>query len=225
MWKTTRLGSKGVILSVLRATLLTTSMLVLPAMNVDAADDTRRLRAAVLQDTPDLSMFNLGTNSTWMTQMLSWALEGFAGAEIDSEPYQRPAQDWRFHEDTLTVEVTLRQGITFRDGVEKTADDVIFAFIALRGDTVYTGRLLQAFDQSSKYYLTMEEMAIAISETDDYNVVMHMAVPYERFFSPYSRCQSCTAYLEGPSDHQWHHRCVWSGTETVTGMPTTNGTY
>ena len=61
MGKTTRLGSKGVLLSVSCAVLLTASMLVLPVMNVNAEDDTGTLRIAVLQDTPDFNMFNLGT--------------------------------------------------------------------------------------------------------------------------------------------------------------------
>jgi len=42
-------------------------MLVLPIMNVNAEDDTGTLRIAVLQDTPDFNMFNLGTNSVWKT--------------------------------------------------------------------------------------------------------------------------------------------------------------
>ena len=183
MGKTTRLGSKGVLLSVSCAVLLTASMLVLPIMNVNAEDDTGTLRIAVLQDTPDFNMFNLGTNSVWKTQMFSWAFEGLAGTDIDNEPYPLLAQGWSFYEDTLTVEITLRQGVTFHDGHEMTADDVVFTFNALRSGTVYSDGIIQAFDQNGDYYLTVDEMASAISKTGDNSLVMHMAVPYGQFFS------------------------------------------
>jgi|GEM_PF-984815 len=183
MGKTTRLGSKGVLLSVSCAVLLTASMLVLPIMNVNAEEDTGTLNIAILQDVPDLNIFNLGTNSIWKEKVLSWAFEGLLGMDRDGLPYPLLAQSWTFDENTLTVDVDIRVGVLFHDGTEMTVDDVIYSYKMVREGTTYSDRIVQAFDSDADGVVSLTEFDAGVIAVDDNTVRFVMAKPYGQFFS------------------------------------------
>ena len=138
---------KGILTSGLCAIMLTTSVLLIPATDAAAADETGTLRVAVLYDTPNLNMFDLASNSYSKTKMFSWAFEGIAGIDENGLPYPLLAEGWTLDEDTLTLTIDLREGVVFHDGVLLTAADVAFTYLVLRSGTTCSGDIIPAFDQ------------------------------------------------------------------------------
>lgn len=183
MTRVSYIRPRVLLLSALCAALLTASALFMPATGVNAEDDDGTLRIAIQQDVPDMNIFNLASDSIWKTKVLSWAFEGIGGIDMDGVPYPLLAESWVFHEDTLSLAVTLRQGILFHDGHELKADDVVFTYCAVRAGTVYSSYLVDAFDQDGDGRLSLEEMNQAVLKTDTYSVTLQMATPYAQFFS------------------------------------------
>ena len=150
MERVTYTVSRRMVLGVLFAVMMTASMLALPMMNTEADDGSGTVRVASIADLTDFNIFNLGTNSVHKINMLKWTYEGLAAFDIDNEPYPRLATGWTFYEDTLTVDVELRQGVLFHDGVEMTADDVVYSYLMMREGTTYSDALIQAFDANGE---------------------------------------------------------------------------
>lgn len=197
---------------------LVSSMLVMPATPAGASEDEGVLRVAVMSDLPDFNIFNLGTNSVWKTKMVSWAFEGLAGVDRDGLPYPLLAQSWELDEGTLTVSLTVRQGVLFHDGAEMTADDVVFTYGALRAGTVYSPYIVAAFDQNADGALTAEEMAYAIQKTGTNSVVMRLSNIYPSFFVRTLTVPIIPSHIW--SEHVWADGTVdslWSEPEALTG--------
>ncbi|MCK4717451.1 MAG: Ig-like domain-containing protein, partial [Thermoplasmata archaeon] len=84
--------------------------------------------------------------------------------------------------DETTLEVKLRQGVMFHDGVEMTADDVVFTFKALREGTTYSSNIEDAFDVDGDGYASEAEVAVGVIKVDEYNITFVMANSYNQFF-------------------------------------------
>jgi len=75
--------------------------------------------------------------------------------------------------DNETLEVKLRQGVLFHDGVEMTADDVVFTFNRIIGENMI--EYPESHTSPRKGLIAPLE---SIEKTGDYSVVMHFSGPW-----------------------------------------------
>jgi peptide/nickel transport system substrate-binding protein len=80
------------------------------------------------------------------------------------------ALDWL---DDKTLEIKLRQGVKFHDGVEMTADDVVFTFERIINENMI--EYPEAHTSPRKGLIAPLE---SIEKTDDYTVVMHFSAAW-----------------------------------------------
>jgi len=83
------------------------------------------------------------------------------------------ATDWEVADDQKTWTVTLRQGVKFHDGVEFTADDVVFTYTAAMADDLAS--------QAGAYIKSIVGSASNIEKVDDYTVKFNLPTPYAYF--------------------------------------------
>ena len=83
------------------------------------------------------------------------------------------ATDWQVADDQKTWTVTLRQGVKFHDGVEFTADDVVFTYTAAMADDLAS--------QAGAYIKSIVGSASNIEKVDDYTVKFNLPTPYAYF--------------------------------------------
>jgi ABC-type transport system substrate-binding protein len=83
------------------------------------------------------------------------------------------ATSWEVADDQETWTIHLRQGATWHDGVEFTADDVIFTYTA-----AMTDELASQYGATLVQYIGSPEN---IEKVDDYTVVFHLPKPYAYF--------------------------------------------
>ena len=141
------------------------------------------LRVALQQDMPDFNTFNLASNSIWKAKVMQFTLEGLAGTEANMQPYPLLADSWDLDPYALTLTVHLRSGVTFHDGVQVTADDVVFTYLAVRSGTTYSAGLTYAFDLDNSGWLDIWEIESGVIKVDDYTVKMMLAQPYGQFIA------------------------------------------
>lgn len=75
--------------------------------------------------------------------------------------------------DELTLKIVLRQGVLFHDGVEMTADDVVFTFNRI----IQENAIEYPAPHSSPRRSLVAPLA-SIEKVDDYTVVMHLSAPW-----------------------------------------------
>ena len=75
--------------------------------------------------------------------------------------------------DDVTLEVNLRQGVLFHDGVEMTADDVVFTFERIIGENMI--EYPEAHTSPRKGLIAPLE---SVEKTGDYTVVMHFSATW-----------------------------------------------
>jgi ABC-type transport system substrate-binding protein len=85
------------------------------------------------------------------------------------------ATSWEVAADNKTWTVNLREGVKFHDGVEFTADDVLFTFTAAMDDELAS--------QPGAWLKTVLGSADNIEKVDDYTVIFHLPEPYAYFVS------------------------------------------
>jgi peptide/nickel transport system substrate-binding protein len=176
-----RFGKRRLLIIAVCLVMLTSSIAVMPASSASTTGSAT-LRVGVLMDMIDMNLFNLGTNVETKGMMLDRVFEGIAGVDYDSSVYPLLAESWTFDPGTLTVDIELRQGVVFHDGVELTADDVVFTYAALRSGTTYSSQIIAPFDQDWNNDLTLEEVEASVWATGDHSVRMQMSNPYGQFF-------------------------------------------
>ncbi len=86
-------------------------------------------------------------------------------------PQPALAEDWDVSEDGLTYTFYLREGVTFHDGSDFTADDVIYTF-----DTIKDVPLFIRFFMEPAVFASWEKV-------DDYTVKFTTSLPYTKFLS------------------------------------------
>jgi ABC-type transport system substrate-binding protein len=174
---------EGSLVILICAALLTTSLVLLPTGSAETEDESRTLRIGMLSDMPDLNIFNPASNSVWKDTVLDWTFESIMIIDYDSRPVPHLATGWTFDQDTLTVDIDLREGVLFHDGTEMTAEDVKFSYLMAREGTVYSSAIIPPFDTDSDYIVTEAEIDYGIQVISDYQVRMVMSAPYGQFFS------------------------------------------
>jgi ABC-type transport system substrate-binding protein len=83
------------------------------------------------------------------------------------------ATDWQVADDQKTWTVTLRQGVKWHDGVDFTADDVVFTYTAAMADDLAS--------QAGAYIKSIVGSASNIEKVDDYTVKFNLPTPYAYF--------------------------------------------
>jgi peptide/nickel transport system substrate-binding protein len=98
--------------------------------------------------------------------------DGLVTRDITSGVHLELAEALNWLDDT-TLEVTLRQGVKFHDGVEMTADDVVFTFERIIGENMI--EYPEAHTSPRKGLIAPLE---SIEKTGDYTVVMHFSATW-----------------------------------------------
>lgn len=83
----------------------------------------------------------------------------------------RLAQSWKISDDQLTIDFQLRRGITFSDGSDLTADDVVYTFDLARNPQIEAPRVRAYLDKLDK-----------VEKTGDYSVRFVFKEPYFKSF-------------------------------------------
>src|SRR5215510_806612 len=81
--------------------------------------------------------------------------------------------------DQLTYKFDLRQDVTWSDGQQLTADDVVFTYTLMAGST-YDYKAI-----NSRYWPDLEQYLASVTAPDKYTVVMKTKVPYAPFLTNY----------------------------------------
>lgn len=127
-----------------------------------------QLRIGALSDP---RTFNpLLARETSSTQVLRWLFEGLV--EVDSftgEPAPALAHRWERSEDGLEWIFYLREGVRWHDGVELTADDVVFTF-----DLIYD----ESIPTSTRDVLTINGQPLRYEKIDRYTVKFTLPEPF-----------------------------------------------
>ena len=166
---------------VMLVTLLSAFAVATPVAAAAAEDDV--LYIAMQADMTDFNNYNLGTNSVWKAHVITYCYEGLVATDYDLSTVPWLATGWDFDEDTLTVDVDVRQGVLFHDGTEMTVDDVIYSYKMVRDGTTYSDRIVAAFDGDDDGAVSLAEFDAGVQRIDDDTVRFVMAKPYGQFFS------------------------------------------
>ena len=68
------------------------------------------------------------TSGTWESAIAGHLFDGMVGGDNQMYPIPGVAETWEYDDATYTWTFHLRPGVKFHDGVEMTADDVVFSF-------------------------------------------------------------------------------------------------
>jgi peptide/nickel transport system substrate-binding protein len=176
--------NRAVLTGLVMLSMVLTAFAAVPAKNVSAAAaDEDVLYIAMQSDMLDFNYWNLASNTVWKANVIGFGYESLATADYDLRPIPLLAESWTFDEDTLEVDITLRQGVLFHDGEEMTSEDVYYTYMMARSGTTYSDNLAPAFDSDDDGDLSVEEIENGIEITGTYSLTMTMAEPYGQFFS------------------------------------------
>ena len=147
------------------------------------------LYIALQQDMPNYNYFNLPSNTVWKADIIGWGWDSlyimdYSGAMV---PYL--AQNATFNATSLTLTVTIRQGVYFvwpingTPAYELTAKDVVFSYFAERFGTTVSGTAFTVpFDDQNYGYVTYQEMLRHVKFINNWTVQFTMCRPYAMFF-------------------------------------------
>jgi peptide/nickel transport system substrate-binding protein len=79
----------------------------------------------------------------------------------------RLAESWKISDDQLTIDFTLRRGVTFSDGSDLTADDVVFTFDMMRNEQIEAPAVRAYLDKLG-----------TVTKTSDYGIRFVFKEPY-----------------------------------------------
>jgi len=114
-----------------------------------------------------------------------WYVDPQTGEWINSLAAEPPI----YNDDFTKMTVKLRQGLYWSDGVEFTADDVVFTVKNLKNNPGLNGSA------------EMKQYVKDIYKTDDYTVVFELTQPYTRFHNLFTSLIYSTTYIQ--PKHIW----------------------
>jgi len=139
------------------------------------------LIVAIREDIESLNMFDPGSYLAVKTGALAWCYDTLMGYTPDLIAYLNMAENYTVDTpDGLNVTVHLRKGIKFHDGVEMTADDVVFTYQTLAYNPLYSNNLESLIwpDARWKLYDGNGISHVGVEKIDDYTVAFHLYQPY-----------------------------------------------
>jgi len=134
------------------------------------AQDTITGDALVLPDIERFSFINpLLTTTTLSTRLLEIVFDGLIGLDDQFEAKPRLAESWERSQDERTWTFHLRTGVKFHDGVELTADDVVFTF-----------EKMKQFSDRTAFTFNFQDMQ-SVHAKDKYTVQVTLRKPLASF--------------------------------------------
>ena len=124
-----------------------------------------------------------GARADWMNFMLFESL--FTYEDGTTPPVGGLATDYELSEDYLTYTFTLKEGVTFHNGSELTADDVVYSWRRLaesennrNSENFIVGNIMNvAHDETEDGDIVPDSMAL--EAVDDYTVEMTLETPFQ----------------------------------------------
>ncbi len=149
-----------------------------------ATSNQDTLIIAFQQDIPNLNWFDPATNTVWKSDAIGWGYDTLMSYTPDLVPYYNMAESVDVDSTGLNYTVHLRHGITFQDGVEMTAQDVVFTYDVLSFDSLFKTTLGCLYWDTPKWtlYDGSGTSHIGVEMVDKYTVAFHLAKPYPLFF-------------------------------------------
>jgi peptide/nickel transport system substrate-binding protein len=98
--------------------------------------------------------------------------DGLVTRDASNNVYLELAEEIRWLDD-VTLEIKLRQGVRFHDGVEMTAEDVVFTFERIIQDDA-----IEYPEPHSSLRRSLIAPLQSIEQVDDYTVLMHFSGPW-----------------------------------------------
>jgi len=126
---------------------------------------------------PEEGMMDVVSTSYYDLTVYDNVFDGLAERENLDTKAMIPAlaTSWEVADDDKTWTVHLRQGVKFHDGVEFTADDVLFTFASAMDEELAS--------QTGAWLATVLGSANNIEKIDDYTVKFNLPEPYAYFVS------------------------------------------
>ena len=156
---------------------------------VPKVSEAETLYIAMQDDLPNLNIFDPQTNTVWKSNVIGWMYEGLVAYTPDFMIYTNLAESYELQStpdegDVATVVVHLRHNVTFHDGVEMTAKDVVFSYQVLYWDSLYQSNLQCLYWPDAKWdrWDGNGKSHIGVEAVDDYTVKFHLSEQYPLFF-------------------------------------------
>ncbi len=140
---------------------------------------------AIRQDIESLNMFDPGSYLAVKTGALGWCYDTLMSYTPDLQVYLNMAESYTIDTpDGLNVTVHLRHGIKFSDGVEMTADDVVFTYDVLAYNVLYSNNLNSLLWPGARWklYDGNGTSHVGVEKIDKYTVTFHLYKPYPLLF-------------------------------------------
>lgn len=147
----------------------------------------------VQNDTPNLSPWEFGTNTIWKSLLWrQWVCEGLYGINADFTYYPVLASSSEIDlVDPFALIVHLRQGVTFTDGTQMNATDVLFSYQTLAFNGVLSSTILKSivwptpmwprWNASASPWGATHMSHVGIERIDDYTVEFRRQQDYAMF--------------------------------------------
>lgn len=129
--------------------------------------DDKTLRIGALVDIDKLNPMVANTSYEW--KVLRYIYDKLVRVNLEGEPTGSAASDWEIVNDT-TIDVTLREGLTFHDGEPLTVEDVDFTFNYM-------------LDNGVPYFQAFLEPIESVEATDDKTIRFILKEPYASFIN------------------------------------------
>ena len=132
--------------------------------------------------TTDPTTFNtIFSTDTASSTILGMMFAGLINSKADGSLIPAIAKSVpKVDSDQLTYKFDLRQDVTWSDGQQLTADDVVFTYALMAGST-YDYKSI-----NSRYWPDLEQYLASVTALDKYTVVMKTKTPYAPFLTDYT---------------------------------------
>ncbi len=172
----------------------------------------KTLYVALLWDIPDLNYFSMSTNCLSKPDTLGILYEGLLSYTLDLRIHKYLAESYEIlpqpeGDDVFTIIVHLRRNVTFHDGVEMTAKDVVFSYQVIYWCTPYQSDLnpLYWLDPKWDRWDGNGKSHIGVEAIDNYTVKFHLSEKYCLFFYK-------TLSIPIIPEHIWKNHLMDAGT-------------
>lgn len=136
-------------------------------MQVEPLTDEKTLRIATSQDLNTLNPNGASTVYEW--QNLRLIYDKLVRLSPEAEPQPAAATDWEIVDDT-TIDVTLREGMTFHDGEPVTVEDVKFTYEYM-------------IEHEIGYFIAFLNPIESVETPDDSTIRFNLEEPYAPFIN------------------------------------------
>ncbi len=157
--------------------------------NQKSYSSVNTLYVATYYDFTDLNFFNSTNIFEQKMKILSLCFDSLLDYTPDFMIYNKLAEDYEIMSppegnDTATVVVTLRKNVTFHDGVELKARDVVFTYQVLYWNRLYREKIKCLYWENATWdrWDHCGKSHIGVEAVDDYTLKFHLTAMFPLFF-------------------------------------------